>query len=104
MANEMRVRGKSRGIQSGAHPSSRFLRVSARQKKSAAATLSPMTTPLILIANEEGFGTSMMGNTERITYSSVMMKPEAAAKRSIQEGFSPGATRGIANITRYASP
>jgi len=45
----------------------------------------------------------MMGKTERITYSSVMTKPDAAATRSNQEGFSP-AHQGIANITRYASP
>jgi hypothetical protein len=44
----------------------------------------------------------MIGKIDRTTNRSVIVNPEVEARRRVHEDFSPGASRGIANITRYA--
>src|ERR1700693_6366607 len=74
-----------------------------RQKWNAARALIPITSPPTLAVNELAFFTSTIGKIDRTTYSSVIENPKPAATLTARDGFSPGATNGIANMTKYVS-
>ena len=71
-----------------------------RQKWKAPTALIPSTIPPTFAVNELAFFTSTIGKMDRTTYSNVIEKPKIAATLTARDGFSPRATRGIANITK----
>ena len=63
------------------------------------AAFSTSTVPPTFNVNHIGFGTSMIGNTESTTHSSVIPNPETAATLS-PTGADANPRIGIANIAR----